>query len=180
MGIGLTGQHTFTGDRGLTRATTWGDESGGLYQGHHMGRGGPKLLTQGRLGRIEPSYLKETIKCLALRKYAIRSCLLLKLISLNIKICSIAIIKLTLCQQNNKSRSSNSVSFNFTECYCCCDWRLTLILREKFTTYKKKKLLLLLLLREHCFHFSEFTLFLDHRARFLSLACMYNLAFSQV
>ncbi len=48
MGIGLTGQHTYTGDRGLTRATTWGDESGGLYQGHHMGRGGPKLSTQGR------------------------------------------------------------------------------------------------------------------------------------
>jgi hypothetical protein len=73
MGIGLTGQHKYTGDRGLTRATTWGDESGGLCQGHHMGRGGPKLSTQGRIG---PSYLKETIKCLALRKYAIRSCLL--------------------------------------------------------------------------------------------------------
>jgi hypothetical protein len=50
MGIGLTGQHTYNGDRGLTRATTWGDESGGLYQGHHMGREGPILSTQGRLG----------------------------------------------------------------------------------------------------------------------------------
>ncbi len=76
MGIGLTGQHTYTGDRGLTRATTWGDESGGLYQGH-MGRGGAETLKSGPFRPdFGPSYLKETIKCLALRKYAIRSCLL--------------------------------------------------------------------------------------------------------
>jgi len=49
MGKGLTGQHTYTGDRGLTRATTWGDESGGLYQGHHMGRGGTETLNSGPL-----------------------------------------------------------------------------------------------------------------------------------
>jgi hypothetical protein len=56
MGIGLTEQHTYTGDRGLTRATTWGDESGGALSGPpHEERGGRNSQLRAVNARFGPA-----------------------------------------------------------------------------------------------------------------------------